>query len=142
MQSAWRTHRFDVPDDLDDQSQLLFVARGPDTAPRYTLTVAHEVAVVGGVRAYVDGVLRTLATSVPGFRLVDRDNGATLAGQPAIVVRSISLTPTAQELAQRQGFGEDGEGGVYVVTATAHPHGLADADAAFDRLWHSFARLG
>ncbi len=134
---GWRAYRFETDPAWSDQSTLTFL--GPDTngSPRYSVTVVREAG-AGAVKAYVDGVLRELVTAMPGFRLLERDDGARLEGRPATTVMTSALSPDLGPLTQFQGFGDGGDGAVVVVTATAPVAFEADAKAAFTQLWTSW----
>lgn len=138
--TAWQEHSFDVDDAFVDETQLVFVAPSATGTPRYTLTVTREASAPEGVKGYVDGVLRELVTAVPGFRLHDRDDRATLNGRPGIRVVYAAMTPQAQDLLQLQGFGDDGAGGIIIVTCTTHPSEEGAARAAFNTVWSSWKR--
>ncbi len=139
QRSAWGSHTFTVDDTLVDHSSIVLVApTAADGVSPWSLTLARDVSEVP-LKGYVDGALRELAMSLSGFRLMSRDDKATLGGLPAMRIAHQALTPEGHEVFQFQGFGADGRpGGIVVVTATALAGHEAPAKAAFEQLWMSW----
>jgi hypothetical protein len=136
---AWRGHTFVVDANLIDKTTVVLAAPSPTGAPTWTLTLARDV-VGAGLKASVDGVLRDLVVGLSGFRLLSRNDNATLAGRPAVLTSHTALTPEGAQIQQWQAFSVDDDGLVIVTASALNGHETV-AKMAFDQLLASWAPL-
>ena len=94
MRYAWRGLRFQVADNADDQSTIALVI---DNAT--SVTIAREAEGGSNLDAFVKGAMEEVATSVSGYRLIERSS-TTIGGRPSILLRQEAITPEGGSLAQ------------------------------------------
>lgn len=131
MPYRWNLVSFDLPDQVDDDTVLMFT--DSRETPRFSLTVTEDALGSGAsLESYVDGALGELKSEVDGYKLDGRgEKTAGAAKKLKAVEVEHTLTVSGQDTQQVQLYVAAGPG-VVVLTATAAPGALKEARAALD----------
>ncbi len=134
MQYGWRRFSFDLPDGLEDESVLTFLAlHGEQVAFNITLSRAPLGA---SFDAYLADAVDDLRRSLSAYKLVGQSS-RKVAGLDARVLEHTATSPDGETLCQRQAYVANGKE-VLIVTATGREDQKADLAAAFEKILTSF----
>jgi hypothetical protein len=135
MKYGWRGYSFDVPEDLDDETVVAFLAREGDTVD-YNITVSRD-GLDGKLDTYLADAVDELGKSLSGYQLVDQSE-AKAGDRSARILNHKAVSPEGDVLKLRQAYIDCGAE-VVIVTGTGREGSEEKLGKAFDRILQSFS---
>lgn len=114
MKYGWRTFTFDLPEGLEDESVLTFLALRGETVT-FNVTVSRE-PLRGTFESYLAQVVDDLRRALGAYKLVS-ESKRKVAGLDAKVLEHTATSPEGETLRQLQAHIANGKE-VVLVTAT------------------------
>ena len=133
MAYRWTDLTFDLPEQVDDDTVLMFTHSA--NPPRYSLAVTRDVLGAGAkLSAYVDGALAELKGEVDLYEELGRRDRKVGPGDKLSGIEVHHRVALDEQQSEQLQLYVSAAGGVVVVTATAAQGAIADAQGALDHV--------
>lgn len=134
MKYGWRSFAFDLPDGLEDETVLTFLALR-DEAVAFNVTLSRA-PLSGTFDAYLAEAVDDLRRSLSAYKLV-RQTPRKVGGLDARVLEQTATSPDGETLYQHQAYVANGKE-VVIVTATGREDQRDALGKAFEHILESF----